>query len=544
MAIEKKHFAFHEDRISYLPEQDISAELALVSFLMLLKNDGRSYVSDLKQDKTPKELVDVILSSPDRFEGFGDDNNPKILQDWLADEYLDVRRIKKPKEGEPHERIISAHPLHLITTRLRARDFSTFAKGTGKFLYSALKDEPQLTSDLLKFFKEGYNEIENKLEDDTLDVDTALLVSVLQDAKDGTPDFRESVEYYPPFCVGQSQLLADDLRKLIRYHFGSNMPRRELLKYMVTIIRFHLYLYTLRVFREVNQLWETKKYCANSCKVDPSKNCPFESCTGGKLNLFVDFGEDHRSNSAQLAMDAVQNDYQELHRYIKNQYRLKKLMEFADDLRRTHPKYEKKGNETPWDDLVLLLNKEKDLAQAFFSGRRQILISEYEDDEEIIEILKLPLSEFDRYVEIVFYLTAQRTHIRKFREMMDSISGKNQEYGILRTTGGRKATRRYAMGSVLLEVLAQLAVVHVDPKKGYHTHNIGILEFIEFLKNRYGILIDTLSDVDKQKHIWIQAALSENYLALRNRLRMIGFYTDLSDASNVQEIVPRFRIGN
>jgi len=93
----------------------------------------------------------------------------------------------------------------------------------------------------------------------------------------------------------------------------------------------------------------------------------------------------------------------------------------------------------------------------------------------------------------------------------------------------------------LLEVLAQLAVIHID-EAGYHTHSITIVEFVEFLKSRYGLMIDTLTDPAKEHQVWVQQALAENYVSLRNRLRMIGFYTDLSDASSVQEIVPRFRI--
>jgi hypothetical protein len=36
--------------------------------------------------------------------------------------------------------------------------------------------------------------------------------------------------------------------------------------------------------------------------------------------------------------------------------------------------------------------------------------------------------------------------------------------------------------------------------------------------------------------------LNNNYEALKNRLRQLGFYTDLSDASNSQVIKPRFKI--
>ena len=37
-------------------------------------------------------------------------------------------------------------------------------------------------------------------------------------------------------------------------------------------------------------------------------------------------------------------------------------------------------------------------------------------------------------------------------------------------------------------------------------------------------------------------ALTNNFNALKDRLRQLGFYTDLSDASNSQVIKPRFKV--
>ena len=37
-------------------------------------------------------------------------------------------------------------------------------------------------------------------------------------------------------------------------------------------------------------------------------------------------------------------------------------------------------------------------------------------------------------------------------------------------------------------------------------------------------------------------SLNNNFVALKDRLRQLGFYTDLSDASNSQVIKPRFKV--
>ena len=41
---------------------------------------------------------------------------------------------------------------------------------------------------------------------------------------------------------------------------------------------------------------------------------------------------------------------------------------------------------------------------------------------------------------------------------------------------------------------------------------------------------------------FVNQALTKNYEALKIRLRQLGFFTDLADASNSQVIAPRFTI--
>jgi hypothetical protein len=63
---------------------------------------------------------------------------------------------------------------------------------------------------------------------------------------------------------------------------------------------------------------------------------------------------------------------------------------------------------------------------------------------------------------------------------------------------------------------------------------------VTWLRERYGILIDTTGEPTDS---WeISRALESNYTALKDRLRQLGFFTDLSDASISQVIRPRFAI--
>ena len=67
-------------------------------------------------------------------------------------------------------------------------------------------------------------------------------------------------------------------------------------------------------------------------------------------------------------------------------------------------------------------------------------------------------------------------------------------------------------------------------------------EFLDILRERYGLYIDRLPDGDGfgPAIVTDHAALRENRAAFIARLREIGFYSDLSDAYLTQTITPRY----
>jgi hypothetical protein len=81
----------------------------------------------------------------------------------------------------------------------------------------------------------------------------------------------------------------------------------------------------------------------------------------------------------------------------------------------------------------------------------------------------------------------------------------------------------------------------VDARHGkFYTKPITITDFVKWLRDRYGIYTDTTKDASDSPDV--ARALEANYSALKDRLRQLGFFTDLSDASISQVIRPRFPI--
>ena len=127
---------------------------------------------------------------------------------------------------------------------------------------------------------------------------------------------------------------------------------------------------------------------------------------------------------------------------------------------------------------------------------------------------------------------------------IDSVSMKNSESALVIGGRSRKHSRRGALGSKLLELLVQLLVL--TPREnggGFETQSLSVSELIEQIRKRYGLVIDgscekRFSDTDVQTHL----AFRDNVNALKNKLRQIGFYTDLSDAGSLQKIRPRYQV--
>jgi hypothetical protein len=194
-----------------------------------------------------------------------------------------------------------------------------------------------------------------------------------------------------------------------------------------------------------------------------------------------------------------------------------------------------------------LLKPEHDAdRQAYFKFRLASLIEEStgknEDvDPEIREVTSMGLGEFDSFIEILMAYRG-KYHRQYITECLDSLLLKNKENGLLVQPRAKGSPRRFAMGSKLLEVLLQVAVLAQEGGR-FVTREIRIEELQTFLRNRYGLYIDRLPDSHQAGNsILDRRALRLNLDAFKRRLREIGFYKDLSDAYVTQKVSPRYVI--
>jgi hypothetical protein len=521
MPLTSLHKKYVLDYINPIDPHLVRVDRAFGNFLWLLKNNGRPVKASKKSVMLVRELAEKISLDTKHFNGLEGDRK-EILGKWMASDFADVVQSRS-KELNGEAVLAGLLPLHLDVVRLRhptyARDY-----GTSRYIYSVARNSQPLMEELKSFF--GVN-IHEKQIGPEIDIETLFLVHLLDNFKDDPSSLKQE-PYYPPICTGETAIFIDDLMRVLAYR--NYIPRREIIRYLLTLTSFHLALSTLKTVKIVNGICMSGEGCKdcrpNTLLMDPTPWCEY------RLDIFVDLTEQKKDFSYELARRKLQQHYAELSKYIKNSIRLKKLDEFAQN----------RLEDGQWMKSVmgLLALESHPKAAGYFEGRIDDLV-EPEGGEEINtdldRIRKLGMSPVDTYVEMLYSLLHKRT-IPRYRKLLDSFCGKNLDTGFLRAGKGRVG-RRYFLGSELLETLVQISVL--DYKHGaLAQRGIAIKDFVNWLKNRYGILIDEYGEPVENAEI--AQAMNKNYSALKDRLRQLGFYADLSDASNSQQIQPRYKV--
>lgn len=536
MGLDKKHKAFRSVKLMPIDANNVNLEQAFARFLVLTRTKGLPITSTTKDTLHPGDLVEIVFDHPDQFQGFkGDPQRKRVLEHWIANDFTTTVREGRGHIGEG--RIANLKPIHISTMKLLDPRIRSQDRDLSVFLYNAFRDTDLIVGEqslLLPFLSVGTSEFgdyDTKLNERAakdLDIETLFLLRMLESFRTDKPDNRKKVLDHEFLCPAQKQLLVNDTYRLLVYK--DSIPRRELIQYLITLFSFHAALYCMKSFGVINAIADQKRFRCVRCRgikhdsLEDLKTCDYQP------DIFVDLTDGQDDTCDQLAKEALARHYAIMYRYLRSHYKLKKLDEFAS----TDSNY--KGT---IDELIRAI-KDKHLDGYFRSKLSEIItVEEGEElDPEIKAIQELELSPLDTYVEILYQKTF-KTRADNHRSLMASLCGLNRDDGFLH--GGRGKKRKYVLGSQLLELLVQLAVVGTTRDgKGFHTKPITITEFVEWLRMRYGIWIDQVKAPSDSPEV--KRALDANYVALKSRLRQLGFFTDLSDASISQVIRPRFPI--
>lgn len=549
MSLSKRDREFRLPKISYLDFKQIEMDRVLTAFFARLAHNGFPSRLRRKVELSVESFVAEFMEHPEWFTGFKD--YPDILARWVETHLLDV-----VNRGKGSRAVAAPRPLHGFTYRFRnpkhSRDYGA-AQHLYEMLYGARNGAGQKAFEHLNhFFFQGHDKVTGKADAATvLDVETQALLRLLDQVEDA-PDTKSGRDSFPPLCVGAADLLAEDIQRLLFYQ--RFIPRSVMVDYLKVLIAFHLGLYHLRLLKLLPALVRRKgadPTCATgACPMNPKNSeTPFGDCPY-RVGMFVDVGGQPDTPMAALAERSADTHYRRIPTFVRAYFATKKLDEFAIDLvRRGKLSKPASGEFSVGEVLKLLDTSLKAEREKFYGQRISGLVEDgsgaqdAELDPELKTVTDMGLSEFDTYIEMIVALRG-RFHRQYIIECLDSLLLKNRPGAALAQGRTKNAPRRFVLDSRLLEVLLQIAVLKPGGAEGFHTGDLRVDELLVFIRERYGVFIETLplGDGFATMSIEDRRALRNNVRAFTGRLREVGFYRDLSDAYVTQTITPRYRI--
>lgn len=541
---------FRFPQISYIDYKQIEIDRTLLNLFPRLKYDG--YLGRVK--KLPFQLtIEEFLAEftdekyKDVFVGFAEHKD--IVYKWLETDLLDL-----VNRGHPiKQAVVSPRPLHGNTYKFRntrhARDYGT-AEQVYWMLYHASKG-PTVLNELKKFLFLGLDAYTDKIQLTTkIDVETQAILFLDVQVKDDISDTSKNLERYPPLCMRHATIFAEDILCLLAYE--NYIPRSVLVDYLKILFSFHLALYHLNLFKLLPELIKQQQSglsCqVKGCALAPAKSSTQPECAY-RTGLVIEMGDPANAHMIELACLSADTHYRRIPSFIQAQFMIKNLDDMVNALLKMHKLSRPARGYFSVAELLQFLEHTHDQERNnFFEKRRLELIEKNERNGELSPELKrvneVVSDDFEACIEM---LMAERSafYLRYITECIDSLLLKNRESGLLHRSRTREAQRqrRFTMGSRLLEVLLQIAVLRPQDTS-FVTQEMRVDDLLAFLRNRYGLYIDCLPSGDGfgRPSITDLQALSRNKEAFKMRLREIGFFQDLSDAYVTQTIIPRYTI--
>ena len=224
MPIKGRDKEFRCQKVTFLEFNHTEMDRVLTMLFPRLKFDGHaSRKPPRAKVLKAEEFKDEILKGPryagdvdlrDYFKGF--DNFPDILEKWIETDLLDV-----VNRGKANQSVASLRPLHGETYKFRnakfCRDYGA-SEQLYWMLFYARKGKGQAARDALKrFFFPGIDLVTDKYDTGvSVDVETQALLRFNQQVESDMRDSKVPQKEFP-LCIGQADLMADDILRILAY---------------------------------------------------------------------------------------------------------------------------------------------------------------------------------------------------------------------------------------------------------------------------------------------------------------------------------------
>lgn len=511
--LNKEESLFRNELIFTVDAKAVNIDNTLVNLFMLLQYNGQR---PRQRSRGNKEInIDILknvfreLEKEGTITGYHE--NPEAAELWIRSNLANM--VYRGKMDQ--EKISSLRPIHLESYRVRnaknTRDYNTADQ-----VYLMLGANPTVKEDLKNFLMEGWDKDTDKISaGNDLDVDSLGLLHIIKNVKPGFLESSSTLNQIEPLLKAQAELFCEDVRRLLVYK--RLIPRNVLIDYLKTITSFHLSLYAQKLIYFLPKMVE-------------QGSINFED----NWNIVLDATDDFEGKMATLAIAETESMLNAIFDYIKATFQVNATLRHLDL---------DNSDSTNLGKALEALKAKSNHFETYFQVVWGNIYRSLEEDDKLLvdDMVKYEDTYFDRYIELI--LKARGPYQYRYHiQLLDNLTQKNNERGFMAQGRSKKHPRRFVLGTRLLETLVQILVLHVENGQ-FVTRSLSIEELINQIRNRYGLIINGLSEERfKNADLNTHLAFKENMEAFKLKLRQIGFYNDLSDAYILQKIRPRYEL--
>ncbi|QBD82560.1 hypothetical protein EPA93_43965 [Ktedonosporobacter rubrisoli] len=534
---------------------DIERLLPALFFIVIA--DGHGTVRRSKEHDTVDKYLGLLFSHPE-LEGFEGEEGKKLLDRLIRTTLITTSRTGHNRSNEKVAAIKSYSLLALKTAEnqgLRKVDI---------FVYQALKSVISKNEDLKQLLKQIFGKgiiitprpnVGGKYDSQTpLDTLTLLSIMFLDGFQSSASQFNRDKDLGKGSCPSLIQAFAEDMICYITaYH--DLMPTQAFMQYLQGLIRFELFIYTLKTARAINELVAQPEYLPKAMQDNFQSSNP---------QIFLDFTGKLVESCDYISKNNVKRDIDTYRQFFTSNLLLRQLDRYIKELRgqrwRSLIEEAVEGCECGPSYLkgLLLLQEHPKLSPYITAAaiRDEELIrqanqsSESEDNSEkqdgIISWVDAIADTGETDVERVVALLAEAQKgegISNYLKWIWNVGGNDHPFSLIDGRRGYRPSWKYAPTNELLSVLVQLAAARIGPGEGQQKNDKGIYtirlqDFLTFLEQRFGILVDRPpAQFEGAEYV---AAARENLRAMLRRLRQMDIFRDLSDDFTAQRLRPPY----
>jgi hypothetical protein len=529
---------------------DINLFLPMLFYTILAQGRGRA-----RRVNKPEDILQYIdsLVQNSALQGFDDKIGRKVLERLVRTTLITTGGVGRANKDE---QITSIIPYTLLAHKPGFPIASSRLRGADTFIYQSLResmnrDDRNLQQATKLIFGRGIfignmpnlgGSYDGTTELDTI---TRLSVAFLDGFKD-TPTGMNREPNVTAACPKLANELAEDLLTF-QFKYYKHMPSQALTYNLLALINFELFNYTLKLVYAINALVRDPNILPPAMRNSLEPSPP---------QLYLDFTQNARGRSYEMAKECVRRDIEAFQQFLSSNQLLRLLDSYVVSLRRNAQRkgiidviLNGKESGPLYLQGLLLLRDEPSLtahfeAQALRDEERIREENKLPEDSEVIsneddlnwldDITDIAESDVERVVNLL--AEGQRdSALKHYVSWYWSVGGMREPHGLLAGTVKSRPSWRYAPSNDLLAVLVQVAAARLS-KQG--VESIRLQEFLQFLEEHYGILIDRPPDLFKGAEYI--AAAHDNLRAMQNRLRQMGIFRDLSDDFTIQRLHPPY----